>query len=520
MISHQQAQRLVKQFGAPATKTYLREYFANKRKPTDPAIRRVEFARFFFAEAFNEDSPDFHLELFGMYAAGKNFGAAAPRGHAKTTVSSTECIYRIVNRYCHFGLIVSDTYSQARDIVDNIRSELENNKLLRWVYGDLRTDWHWTSGGFTTSNEVRLLARGSNMKVRGLKYRHWRPDFAVCDDLENDEAVANQERRDKLMNWLKKALMPAMARKNAQIAIVGTVLHNDSLLNNVLLGLVGFRGWVRKRWSALFMNEDGHEQALWPGMFPTEDLKRMRDDPDYERYLGPLVFAQEMQNEAIDDSARIIKREWLYGTDERPLPYSMMAKEELYRQQHPELSEGNTWLKNEIVQILMAVDPAISEKTTADYFAIVVIGIDKQGEIWILDLYRERISDIDVQVEKILEFNELWKPDRVKIESVAYQAGLSKAVQRAAAKSGKHAPIFPVVPDKDKFRRAVIHSSNFAGGLVHLRTDHPLYEAFAKEILEFPVGKHDDMFDAYMHAAEQLVQRIKTRVFAKKPQGF
>jgi predicted phage terminase large subunit-like protein len=429
-----------------------------------------------------------------------------------------EVIYRVVNSLNHYTLVISDTYSQAKDIVDNIRSELEGNELILWVYGDLTTQWHWTSGSFTTANQVRVTARGSNMKVRGLKYKHWRPDFALVDDLENDEAVMKSERREKLMKWVKMALLPAMARKSSQVCIVGTVLHNDSLLNNALNGEKGFAGWRRHRWAALNMAEDGTLWSLWPAMFPVKDLIRSRDDPTYEKYLGPIAFAQEMQNQAVDDSSRIIKRDWIYGTDERPNIYSLTQKEELWAATHPQSSK--TWLETEIVQIIMAVDPAISEKTTADYFAIVVIGIDKAGDIWILDVFQERIGSIDGQVDKILQYNELWQPDRIKVESVAYQAGLAKAVQKEAAKRHKHAPIFKVIPDKDKFRRAVIHSANFAGNLVHLRTDHPMFDAFVMQILDFPLGEHDDMFDAYMHAAEDSVQKAGGRAFRRKPAGL
>jgi predicted phage terminase large subunit-like protein len=458
------------------------------------------------------------LELFRDFASGNNVADAAPRGHAKTTIGSCEVMYRIVNALNHYSLVISDTYSQARDIVDNIRGELESNHLVLWVYGDLTTDWHWTSGSFTTANNVRVTARGSNMKVRGLKFRHWRPDFALIDDLENDEAVMKPERRDKLLKWMQRAVFPAMARREAQICMVGTVLHADSLLNNALNGLKGFAGWTRHRWAALNQNEDGTLYSLWPAAFPVQKLVRIRDDPNFDGYFGPIAFAQEMQNEAIDDSSRVIKSEWILGTPEKPHTYSLTQKEEHWAATH-EGAQG-TWLKNEIRQIIMAVDPAISEKTTADYFAIFVIGVDKAGEIWELDKFRDRIQDIDVQVAKILEFNGVWKPDRIKVESVAYQAGLARAVQKAAAKEGKHAPIFKVTPDKDKYRRAVLHSANFAGGLVHLRTDHPLFDAFVKEILDFPMGEHDDMFDAYMHSAEDLVQKPTVRTFAHKPAGF
>lgn len=510
----------MRKLGPEGAKLYLRAYFRNEQLPTTPAIRRLEFARFFFSDSFNEGSPEFHIDLFDVFAAGTNFALAAPRGHAKTTVTSTEVLYRIVNTISHHIVVVSDTYSQARDIVDNIRQELESNNMLRWVYGDLNSGWHWTTGAFTTSNDVRVIARGSNMKVRGLKYKQWRPDFAVTDDLENDEAVTKPERREKLMKWIKMALLPAMARPISQLGFVGTILHEDSLLNNAINGLQGFGGYNRRKFAALIQNADGSLTSLWPQMFPVEDLLKMRDDPSYEKYLGPLSFAQEMQNEPVDDRSRIFKREWIYGTTERPNIYSFTAKMEQWRVEHQQMPESHTWLNQEIKEIIMAVDPAISEDTLADYFAMVVIGIDRQGDIWLLDVFRDQISDINVQVDKILEFNEKWHPDRIKIEAVAYQAGLSKAVQREAAKRMTHAPVFPVVPDKDKFRRAVIHSANFAGNLVHIRTDHPLFDAFVAELLAFPNGKNDDMLDAFMHAAEKLVQRYKVRSFSQKPKGW
>lgn len=516
-MNHQWASRIQRRLGSELAKKYLRQYFANRIMPVDPALRRLEFALFFFPDALSDEPPEFHLILFADLSCPINSVDAAPRGHAKTTIGSIEIIYRIVNVISHYILPISDTYTQAKDIVDNIRGELEGNQMLRWVYGDLSTDWHWTSGAFTTSNEVRVLARGANMKVRGLKYKHWRPDYVPIDDLENDEAVMKQERREKQLNWFKRAVLPAMA-PTGKVALVGTVLHDDSLLNNALKGEKGFGGWRRNKFASLIVQEDGTEHALWEKRFPVEILKRMRDDPTYERYLGPIAFSQEMQNEAADDAARIIKRDWIYGTDEKKLTYSLTEKEELWRVSHP--PDSQSWVQSELKQVIMAVDPAISEKTTADFFAVFVLGIDKAGEIWELDVFQERIGDIDKQVRKVIEMAIHWKPDRLKVESVAYQAGLARAIRRTAAAEGTHLPVFEVKPDKDKYRRAVIHSANFAGGLVHLRTDHPLFEALVKQILDFPVGEHDDMFDAYMHAAEDHVKRASTRTFRSKPQGF
>jgi phage terminase large subunit-like protein len=65
-----------------------------------------------------------------------------------------------------------------------------------------------------------------------------------------------------------------------------------------------------------------------------------------------------------------------------------------------------------------------------------------------------------------------------------------------------------------------MQSYMFAGGMVHLRQDHPLMGAFVEEVVAFPQGEHDDMFDAYLGAAEEVMLKTGRRVFTNKPKGF
>lgn len=511
------AKKIVRAKGELATKAYLREYFANRILPeADPFQRVIEFAQFFFPEVFEIEWCEMHTTVLRDLLSGSNFADAAPRGHGKTTTITLGAIYSIVNVLDHFILIVSDTYGQARDITDGIKQQLEGNELLRWVYGDLVGTFHWTSGAFTTANEVRVMARGSNMKVRGLKYKHWRPGLVLGDDLENDEAVESEDRRTKLENWIKKALIPCL-RKGGRIGVVGTILHEDSLLAKMVTGKSPYAGWRHNRFKAL-IEENTTERALWPGQYSVAELKAMRDDPAHEKYIGPIVFSQEYQNEPADEGSRIIKAEWLYGPEDNRRPYLLAEKEAAFKELNPEATVP--WWRAEMREIIAAVDPAISEEDAADWFAIVVTGIGRDGHIWLLDYIRLKTSDIDKQVEAILAVNATWKPDKMKVETVAYQKGLAVAVRKAAARDHVYVPVFEVKPDKDKFRRAVIHSANFAGGLVHVRLDHEMADAFIAEVLAFPKGKNDDMFDAYMNTTEDTVQKAGRRTFGQKPRGF
>ena len=60
-----------------------------------------------------------------------------------------------------------------------------------------------------------------------------RPGLIVGDDMENDEIVMNRDRRLKFKRWFYGALLPALSDKG-KIRLVGTILHLDSLLENLM----------------------------------------------------------------------------------------------------------------------------------------------------------------------------------------------------------------------------------------------------------------------------------------------
>lgn len=84
-----------------------------------------------------------------------------------------------------------------------------------------------------TKTDIKAEAIGSGKKVRGRRHRNWRPDLIVLDDIENDENVNTPEQRRKLKNWFDKAVSKA-GDTYTDIMYIGTILHYDSLLNNVL----------------------------------------------------------------------------------------------------------------------------------------------------------------------------------------------------------------------------------------------------------------------------------------------
>lgn len=134
------------------------------------------------------------------------------------------------------------------------------------------------------------------------------------------------------------------------------------------------------------------------------------------------------------------------------------------------------------------IDPAVSEKQTADDTAIVTV---------IYDHYHDVYQDVEVIKGK-------WSFDLIKenarlsfrrqnqaiiwIETVQAQEWLKTDL-------AKDLPVTGFKPDRDKIRKAYFIQDMFESGKV--RVNDPFLR---KQLLEFPNGLHDDVADAFISA--------------------
>lgn len=490
---------LIEKFGEAETRAYLQYRFS---KPE----HFWEFASI-FSDLMIDTVPNFHREVIDMVLPIGKYGIGAPRGFAKSTVIGLIFVgWLALNGYRWFMPYISDTHLQAKLIVGGLKSEIETNEKLQFIYPNIQTK-RWGEEGFVVSglqHDAFILPLGAGMKIRGLKFENHRPDLAVIDDLENLEAVYSAERRQKLKKWFDYDLEPAMDRYSKHIIYIGTILHYNSLLKQVLDKQEKYTGWNTRKFKAL--QDDG--TSLWEGRFSGEYLQQIRDNPQHPDYIGSIVFAQEMQNEPQDDQDRIIKLEWMKT-------YRFAQK---VNEQEADTDELRKWKFLNTLERSGGVDVAISEKETADYFAMYIYGFEKKtGNEYQLDMFHGREPDINRQVAIIVDMIEKWKLQSLGIETVAFQKGLYTLVRKELQVRGiYYCKLIEIKTDKDKIRRARIHSSAFEGGFVHLRIDHPNYAIIRKELEEFPLGEHDDAFDALMLGRETRA-KPKARTFSENP---
>lgn len=265
----------------------LRAYFYHR----DPDLSReaqkiVAWGKLFLPDYLRDETPPFHYELIKENLSPRNEYTACPRGFAKTTLNQVCICYEIANRRERFIVVVEKTFNEAAEVLEMPRREFRENQLIKLVYGDLTKLSH---EGLTVSdnpdaqgdlliNGVRLRAKGFNAPIRGLKSAAYRPTKIYVDDVEEDEHIRNEEQRRKYRENYSQGIVPSVDI-GGTIKVRGTILHQDSLLKNLI---DQFGGRIYKAFDPTL--SDPTPSLLWP-----------------QRWTLPLLMEKKKQME-IDGS--------------------------------------------------------------------------------------------------------------------------------------------------------------------------------------------------------------------------
>lgn len=433
---------------------------------------------------FPLETPLFHKEILDLISDKNNrrIGVIAPRGHAKsTTVDMTYPMWAGCFEQEEFIVIISDTYTQAAEFINALKDEFEHNPKIKWLFGDMKGD-DWQDGEFVLSNGIKYAAKGSGMKIRGIRHRHTRPTLMIFDDIENDENIKSAEQRQKLYHWFTKAAIPALAR-GGRAVVIGTILHFDSLVNKVMKQQDVFKSWQTRVFYAITTEEDGTERALWPEHRSLEKLRAMRDDPGDQDFIGSITFAQEYQHKPFSEEDAIIQPDWIKECEPSQVP-----------DKHTRLAR------------VLTIDPAASERQTADFTAMIVADLYTDGNVYIRAIRNQRTSP-SVTADTVRELDEIYKPQVIGIEKGALGLVFRDLLEGL--------PVIGLEPDKDKVRRLLAVSRFFEAGRVYTVKNIQNGQAFREQLIEFPKGTHDDMVDAAAYAVRLLFVEGANQVSSK-----
>lgn len=436
----------------------------------------------------------FHADMIRHIIQTDHSMVLAPRGSGKSTIGDVAyCVWRILKNPNLRIAIASKSGPQAKGFLGEIKQHFESNTDFIKLFGDW-VGTTWNEDEIVVSRRNRILkeptitALGSGAGIPG---RHF--DLIIADDLVDLENSATEHQRDKTKAWFFSVLMPTLEPDTGELRVIGTRYHAADLYGHLA---------KKDRTTGVYTNSrlgpntltigaiqldpvTGEEISFWPEKFALATLLEMRKD------WGMAIFSLQMQCDATITEGQIMKIE-----DIEPYVWSP-------DNMHPPQEE---------LSIFIGVDPAISEKQAADFFALCVIGVHESRHIYVLEMVKCKIG-FKAQVDLIVQKYRQWLPEKIGIETVAYQKALALEV-----KAYPWIPVLEVPTRKDKTTRARVFSAFVERHELHC---HYQMIDLINTLVGMPDVEHDDDFDALDFAVEAAkVALLNSSIIATMPNNF
>jgi len=378
--------------------------------PSKEAIQYFHWFNLFFEEE-NKTPPAHFMLIDHINSKYKRKGVECHRGFGKSTLMRYNIVYWLFKgKKPNFGefdyiLLIQETVEMVAGTIDTISALIEETDLNKYLkvekktLGDNPTLW---IRNIETGKIMYIKGKGAGQAIRGINIRGKRPNIIICDDIENEKKQATKESMEKLKAWFYSAVIPAVNKNKYEFIFIGTPIHEDSLL----VELEKTENWkfIKLPVAEKFPCKREEFVGSWEDRFSYDDLMEEYEDLKSSGKEG--YFMQEYMLEIVPSG------DLLY-----------------------DLGKINKFKVNQLKEVMndltyyISVDPAISEKESADYTAIAVIGINANGDWFLVDGYYGRITPHQL-IDKIFDFYLRWKPYEVIIEGVAYQRALKPFIEQ------------------------------------------------------------------------------------------
>ncbi|MBU2051346.1 MAG: hypothetical protein KKH61_20555 [Gammaproteobacteria bacterium] len=436
-------------------------------------------ARILFPDRFTLPFSKLHPKVF--YALDddslQQVVIAAPRGFGKTSLSMAYETGKIVYREKKFIVPVSCTASQALLQSENLKRELLSNTIIGRLFGPMKSNM-FSQDQWITETGTMVMPRGSGQQIRGLLFGNNRPDLIFLDDIEDSESVKSEEQRRKLKEWFFADVLNSVnrAKKSWKIVVVGTLLHEDSLLANLL---------EDPNWHSVHLELfDDNYHSNWPEFMDDAAILKMVETYRKQKMLGTLY--REYRNLPVSKEDAKFKAEYFHN-------YT------------PEDRKG-------VSETVVIMDPAKTAKATSDESAAVGVGLDmSNNRILVLDIDAGNYHP-DEFITKSLDMCQRLKARVLGYEETSLHEFISYPLENAMKKRGMILELVPLAARASKEDRVagllpfyrqgeIYHNEKACGGL----------EA---QLMSYPRAKRWDCMDALAYIVP-LLEKGERYFFAK-----
>ncbi len=223
---------------------------------------------------------------------------------------------------------------------------------------------------------------------------------------------------------------------------------------------------------------DENEIPTVPERFTSDGIRHLKNDPSMTSYQ---FSAQYMMNPVPEEDQTFRPAWW--------------KREGFYYEKLP------TNLK-----VTIFVDPANSQKKKSDYTALFVVGIDEQGDYWVLDMVRDKL-DVEGRARLAINFAMKHGIHKINYESVGFQNTDAYIIRKLSKELNHYIEVNELkgtAASKEDRIRAL--QPIFERGMIHFPREYKYYSNYHKRSLDmlnlfnreawmFPKNEHDDMID-------------------------
>lgn len=437
------------------------------------------YARTFFPKTVRQASPEFHLAIDRALLPRDNRFVAIEvfRGGAKTSKLRLFTSKRIAFGISHTILFVSNSQAHSMKSIEWIKRNVEHNTKWAQTFG-LRPGNKWTGEDIEIIHGVdqypiRVIAAGITGQIRGVNIDDFRPDLIIVDDPDNEETTATEDQRKKVSNLffgaLAKSLAPPSDAPDAKMVLLQTPLNRFDLIETCMRD---------PQWHGLrFGCFDAKGESAWPERFTTDEL--LKDKQAHINRNQLSLWMREMECTIVSEETSSFRQEWL--------------------QYYTTLPEG-CWY-------LIAVDPASSDRPTADYFAIVVLAI-KGPDVFLVEYTLARGVESDKAIAFLVDLSQRYRPRFVVAETVGFQRTLADGLKKEMDRRRVFTPVRPFSSKQRKSYRIVqAISARAAYKHLHCRNEHT---EFVTQFVSYsPIFEdHDDLIDAVAIGIDEIAKEL------------
>lgn len=392
------------------------------------------------------------------------------------------------------GILTSDIYRYYWP--DHVNKE--EGKRAKWTNSEISLDH--PERRRENVRDPSIFTAGLTTSITGLHC-----DIAVLDDVVVQENAYTEEGRNKVRS--QYSLLSSIETAGAREWVVGTRYHPKDLYNDMLEmkedvfdedgNKVDEQQIYEVYERPVEDRGDGTGQFLWPRAkrkdgkwfgFNIQVLAKKRG-----QYLDKMQFRAQYYNDPNDP-------------DSRPLDYHNF---QYFDKKFLTQDNGYWYYKGARLNLIASIDFAFSLRKTADYTALVVIGVDGENNIYVLDIERIRTDKISEYFKLILNASNRWNFRKLRAEvSVAQQAIVRALKEDYFAPHGLSIKVEEVRPtrhqgSKEERMEAILIPRYDNGQVYHYRGGNT--QVLEEELISRN-PPHDDVKDALASAIEGAVK--------------